>query len=98
MENPDLRMSMGMKPEQKGVRIKRILPTAPESHLLKQSDVILSFDGVDIANDGTGEPYLIQAMMFSCIPYPGNTPKHGTLTRYLIILEILVCKIQYSCY
>ncbi|KAL1819502.1 hypothetical protein ACET3Z_014371 [Daucus carota] len=53
MENPDLRMSMGMGPEQKGVRIKRIEPTAPESHLLKPSDVILSFDGVDIANDGT---------------------------------------------
>jgi len=55
MENPDLRMAMGMKPDQKGVRIRRIDPTAPESKVLKPSDVILSFDGVDIANDGTGE-------------------------------------------
>ena len=54
MENPDLRMSMGMGPDQKGVRIRRIEPTAPESHVLKPSDVILSFDGVNIANDGTG--------------------------------------------
>ncbi|CAK9161301.1 unnamed protein product [Ilex paraguariensis] len=54
MENPDLRMSMGMGPEQKGVRIRRIEPTAPESNVLKPSDVILSFDGVNIANDGTG--------------------------------------------
>ncbi|XP_022862937.1 protease Do-like 9 [Olea europaea var. sylvestris] len=53
MENPDLRSSTGMSPEQKGVRIRRIEPTAPESHLLKPSDVILSFDGIDIANDGT---------------------------------------------
>lgn len=53
MENPDLRVSMGMGPEQKGVRIKRIEPTAPESHVLKPSDVILSFDGINIANDGT---------------------------------------------
>lgn len=53
MENPDLRMSMGMGPDQKGVRIRRIEPTAPESHVLKPSDVILSFDGVNIANDGT---------------------------------------------
>ncbi|KAJ7974525.1 Protease Do-like 9 [Quillaja saponaria] len=53
MENPDLRMSMGMDPDQKGVRIRRIEPTAPESHVLKPSDVILSFDGVKIANDGT---------------------------------------------
>ncbi|KAK9925235.1 hypothetical protein M0R45_033564 [Rubus argutus] len=53
MENPDLRTSMGMKADQKGVRIRRIEPTAPESHLLQPSDVILSFDGVNIANDGT---------------------------------------------
>ncbi|KAJ9130502.1 hypothetical protein P3X46_034471 [Hevea brasiliensis] len=53
MENPDLRMSMGMGPDMKGVRIRRIEPTAPESHVLRPSDVILSFDGVKIANDGT---------------------------------------------
>ncbi|KAJ8772944.1 hypothetical protein K2173_028121 [Erythroxylum novogranatense] len=38
MENPDLRIAMGMKPDQK---------------VLKPSDIILSFDGVNIANDGT---------------------------------------------
>ncbi|KAJ4729166.1 Protease Do-like 9 [Melia azedarach] len=53
MENPDLCMSMGMRPDQKGVRIRRIEPTAPESQVLKPSDIILSFDGIDIANDGT---------------------------------------------
>ncbi|KAJ4826324.1 Protease Do-like 9 [Turnera subulata] len=53
MENPDLRTAMGMKTDQKGVRIRRIDPTAPESKVLKPSDIILSFDGVDIANDGT---------------------------------------------
>ncbi|KAL6912147.1 hypothetical protein ACP4OV_000952 [Aristida adscensionis] len=53
MENPDLRKAMGMKPDQKGVRVRRVEPTAPESGCLKPSDIILSFDGVDIANDGT---------------------------------------------
>ncbi|KAL1333996.1 hypothetical protein AAHE18_11G144300 [Arachis hypogaea] len=53
MENPDLRMATGMRTDQKGVRIRRVDPTAPESKVLKASDVILSFDGVDIANDGT---------------------------------------------
>ncbi|KMT10530.1 hypothetical protein BVRB_5g116540 [Beta vulgaris subsp. vulgaris] len=53
MENPDLRISMGMKSDQKGVRVRRVDPTAPESKVLRPSDVILSFDGVDIANDGT---------------------------------------------
>lgn len=57
MENPDLRKAMGMAPDQKGVRIRRIEPTAPESQFLKPSDIILSFDGIDIANDGTGEHF-----------------------------------------
>lgn len=54
MENPDLRALIGMSADQKGVRIRRIEPTASESNTLKPSDVILSFDGVNIANDGTG--------------------------------------------
>ncbi|KAM0936488.1 putative peptidase Do [Dioscorea sansibarensis] len=53
MENPDLRKSMGMAPDQKGVRIRRIEPTSPEFQFLKPSDIILSFDGINIANDGT---------------------------------------------
>ncbi|CAN1725949.1 Protease Do-like 9 [Linum perenne] len=53
MENPDLRTAMGMASDQKGVRIRRVEPTAPESQVLNPSDVLLSFDGVKIANDGT---------------------------------------------
>ncbi|KAI3935408.1 hypothetical protein MKW98_027548 [Papaver atlanticum] len=53
MENPDLRLSMGMSSNQKGILVSRIAPTSPEFHILKPSDVILSFDGIDIANDGT---------------------------------------------
>ncbi|KAF3780420.1 Protease Do-like 9 [Nymphaea thermarum] len=53
MENPDLRKAMGMTPNQKGVRVRRVEPTAPASQFLKPSDIILSFDGIDIANDGT---------------------------------------------
>ncbi|CAH9090725.1 unnamed protein product, partial [Cuscuta europaea] len=53
MENPDLRMLVGMSPNQKGVRIRRVEPTASGSNVLNPSDVLLSFDGVDIANDGT---------------------------------------------
>ncbi|KAJ0960401.1 hypothetical protein J5N97_001763 [Dioscorea zingiberensis] len=53
IENPDLRKSMGMAPDQKGIRVRRIEPTGPEFQFLKPSDIILSFDGINIANDGT---------------------------------------------
>ena len=36
-----------------GVLIRRVEPTAPSSSLLRAGDVLLSFDGVAIANDGT---------------------------------------------
>ncbi|KAL6579890.1 Protease Do-like 9 [Orobanche minor] len=53
MENPDLRLAMRMKPDAKGVLVRRIYPTSPQSKVLKPSDIILSFDDSDIANDGT---------------------------------------------
>lgn len=59
MENPDLRMSVGMGNEHKGVRVKRIDPTAPAFKVLSSSDIILSFDGVNVANDGTGVHYFL---------------------------------------
>lgn len=65
MENPDLRMSVGMAPNQKGVRIRRVEPTFSESYHLKPSDVILSFDGVDIANDGTGQHHSFIIVLFN---------------------------------
>lgn len=55
MENPDLRMAMGMKSDQKGILVTRVEATALGSEVLQPSDVILSFDGVDIGNDGTGK-------------------------------------------
>ncbi|KAL3147512.1 Protease Do-like 9 [Trebouxia sp. C0009 RCD-2024] len=53
MESPFLRKALGMLTDQKGVLIRRIEPTAPVSKSLKKGDILLSFDGVDIANDGT---------------------------------------------
>ena len=42
-----------LQTDQKGVLIRRIEPTAPVNTSLKKGDILLSFDGVDIANDGT---------------------------------------------
>ncbi|KAK6773786.1 hypothetical protein RDI58_029024 [Solanum bulbocastanum] len=93
MENPDLRLSMGMKPDQKGVRIRRINPTAPESMMLMPSDVILSFDGVDIANDGTvpfrhgeriGFSYLVSQK------YSGDSAAVKVLRRNSEILNFII--------
>ena len=46
-------LSVCPQTNQKGVLIRRIEPTAPVNQSLKKGDILLSFDGVDIANDGT---------------------------------------------
>lgn len=33
--------------------IRRVEPTSPASSVLKEGDILLSFEGTDIANDGT---------------------------------------------
>ena len=42
-----------MQTEQKGVLIKAIEPTSNAASHLKKGDILLSFDGTVIANDGT---------------------------------------------
>jgi len=38
---------------EKGVYIRRVEPTSPVSEVLKEGDILMSFQGTDIANDGT---------------------------------------------
>mmetsp|Transcript_1871 Transcript_1871/g.5092 ORF Transcript_1871/g.5092 Transcript_1871/m.5092 type:complete len:262 (+) Transcript_1871:3-788(+) len=42
-----------MRKDQKGVLIKRVNQTSPSSKLLRRGDILLEFEGVEIANDGT---------------------------------------------
>jgi hypothetical protein len=53
-ENIQLRECFGMRPEMTGVLISRINPLSGAHKILKKDDILLEFDGVLIANDGTG--------------------------------------------
>lgn len=54
-ENVQLRECFGMRPEMTGVLVSRINPLSNAYKILKKDDILLEFDGVPIANDGTGE-------------------------------------------
>lgn len=43
-----------MKPEMTGVLVDKINPLSDAHKILKKDDIILAFDSVPIANDGTG--------------------------------------------
>lgn len=53
MESPVMRAALGLGPGDRGVLVRRIEPTSPVAAVLKQGDVLLAFDGVDIGMDGT---------------------------------------------
>ena len=53
LENPDMRKYLNMSPEHQGVLVRRLEPMSAAPGALQRLDVLLSFDGVQIANDGT---------------------------------------------
>ena len=54
-ENIQIRECFGMRPEMTGVLVSRINPLSDAYKVLRKDDILLEFDGVPIANDGTGE-------------------------------------------
>ena len=48
-----LRSYLGMDASHKGILVSSVAPTAPAAAQLQRDDVLLRFDGVQIANDGT---------------------------------------------
>uniref|UniRef100_J3M784 Protease Do-like PDZ domain-containing protein n=1 Tax=Oryza brachyantha TaxID=4533 RepID=J3M784_ORYBR len=52
-ENIQLRECFGMRPDLTGVLVSRINPLSDAHRVLKKDDILLEFDGVPIANDGT---------------------------------------------
>jgi S1-C subfamily serine protease len=55
MENPALKQKYNMSKNHTGILVNKIYPGSPANGVLKAKDIILSIDGVDVANDGTIE-------------------------------------------
>lgn len=53
LENPALRMSYGMKPEQTGVRVQKVDIICDAHDKLQPDDILLEIDGLPISNEGT---------------------------------------------
>lgn len=44
-----------MRPDMTGVLVNKVNPLSDAHKVLKKNDIVLAFDGVPIANDGTGK-------------------------------------------
>lgn len=64
MENVQLRNHFKMQPQMTGVLVSKINPLSDAHGVLKKDDIILEFDGVIIANDGTGTCFYTLLIIF----------------------------------
>ncbi|ETO06735.1 hypothetical protein RFI_30658 [Reticulomyxa filosa] len=53
LENPSHKLSLRMRDDQTGIYINHAIPLTDSFHKLKPNDVLLRYDGVVIADDGT---------------------------------------------
>lgn len=86
-ENIQLRDHFHMQPDMTGVLVSKINPLSEAYKVLKKDDVILAFDGVPIANDGTGVLLLVildfNAYIFCCIDILKEAPmRAGSVEIY----------------
>lgn len=71
MESESLRMACGMKEGQKGVLVRTVQPISHASGVLKPDDILMKFDEVQVACDGTvpfrsGERIAFSMFLFIC--------------------------------
>ena len=53
MESHALRAAYKMRKDQKGILVRHVQPTYETAKHLKPDDIIMQFDGVQVASDGT---------------------------------------------
>lgn len=107
MENPHLRAALRMPPDMTGVLVNTIQPTSSASKVLKKADVLLAFDGVPIANDGTVHFRRRERIYFSSLITQKSTGqearvkvlRQGVVEEFEVVLqpvELLVPVHQYD--
>jgi hypothetical protein len=100
-ENIQIRECFGMRPEMTGVLVSRINPISDAYNVLRKDDILLEFDGVPIANDGTGEPKTSQyalAAILCCqffIPYMFVYLECINYLTFLFIILFKDCHLAY---
>ncbi|XP_027149391.1 protease Do-like 2, chloroplastic isoform X1 [Coffea eugenioides] len=107
LENPALRACLGV-PSNEGVLVRRVEPTSDASNVLKEGDVIVSFDGIRVGCEGTvpfrsteriAFRYLISQKML-CFRFAGDVAelgivRAGSFTKLKAVLNPRVHLVPY---
>lgn len=54
-----------MRPDMTGVLVSKINPLSDAHKVLRKDDIVLAFDGIPIANDGTGSSIELIIFLFN---------------------------------
>jgi len=74
LTNPALRQSLGLRPEEGGVRLTRVLPHGPAADILEAGDVLLEIAGVPLDPSGQFEHPRYGRQSFGLILTDGRGP------------------------
>src|SRR5262245_47778175 len=83
LTNPALRDSLGLRPEEGGIRLTRILPHGPAAGVLEVGDVLLEIAGVPLDPSGQFEHPLYGRQSFGLLWTDGRGPADTLETRIL---------------
>ncbi|KAG0474142.1 hypothetical protein HPP92_015999 [Vanilla planifolia] len=93
LENPALRTCLKL-PSHEGVLVRRVEPTSPAHGILKEGDVIVSFDGVKVGCEGTVRFRSSERIAFRCLiskKFSGDSAELGIIRdgSYMKVQTIL---------
>ena len=93
-------MGNDLQDGQKGVLIRRVEPTSPASKALQKEDVLLSFDGIDIASDGTVPFRSGERISFSylvSLKFTGDQVSLGSYTWLCLAAQAIAVYADLAC-
>ena len=83
LTNPALRASLGLGPDETGIRLTRVLPHGSAGGVLKPGDVVLELGGVKLDPTGYYEHPLYGRMLFALLFTDGRRPGEAMPAKVL---------------
>jgi len=83
LTNPALRASLGLEPDETGIRLTRVLPHGSAGGVLKPGDVVLELGGVKLDPTGYYEHPLYGRMLFALLFTDGRRPGESMPAKVL---------------
>jgi S1-C subfamily serine protease len=83
LTNPALREELGLRPDERGIRVTRVAPNGSAASVLRPGDVLLGLDGATLDATGHYEHPLYGRMLFALLFTDGRRPGDTIVAKVL---------------